>query len=591
MPLSVSVDGPDSGIPYNLVDSFRNLALLHAFTDYTVNSITIDYVSALIAKGLLRPDPADATKFQVKLSLRIAYPFAAGTPDVISGSGPLPLVLLNHGHYDSWKPLGLTFPSTGPTTVQPPDIAISPSYQGYAYLQSALAACNIVSVSVDHNLACFTKSFIETRADTVIAALNALGLEAKSSTSRYCGRLDFSRIGLMGHSRGGDAVVRAVKKILADPTLSATYTIKTVCSLAPTDFTGSSVAANRMFLDVNDVNFYLVMYGALDGDVSGYGGATGIAGTGFRHYDRARCNKAMVFLDTCCHDYFNTVWLKNPHEDGIALSTPATSSTPAITYDPLDPRIASPADHQSIAIDYLGDLFQWQLNGVALPERFNGIKGNRVGVHASLQWMFGTTLTQIDDFENTGTTNLLGDTRTVLNTGVPTGISDFASITVSGTSLSAHTGHQTNVLYVDLTTGSPGSTRILEESIPAANQDWSSYDTLIISLSGWFDPTSATTIANANLPRLTISLEDTNNMLGMVNWEDYGTALPSRPMFKNLPLYGGNLTLMRLETIPIALDLFVGADLTKIMTVSLDILPNNNNNTYVFIDNIHVLKR
>ncbi len=79
-----------------------------------------------------------------------------------------------------------------------------------------------MSVSVDHNFACATNALIETRADTIIAALNGLSTEESLTSSRYHGRLDYSKIGLMGHSRGGDAVVRAVKKILAEPSLSAT---------------------------------------------------------------------------------------------------------------------------------------------------------------------------------------------------------------------------------------------------------------------------------------------------------------------------------------------------------------------------------
>jgi hypothetical protein len=72
---------------------------------------------------------------------------------------------------------------------------------------------------------------------------DALNTQATTKGNRYFGRLDFSRIGLMGHSRGGDGVLRAVKKIIVDPTLSGKYTVKTVCSLAPTDFTGSLAPA------------------------------------------------------------------------------------------------------------------------------------------------------------------------------------------------------------------------------------------------------------------------------------------------------------------------------------------------------------
>ena len=460
--------------------------------------------------------------------------------------------------------------TSGSSTFKPTDIAIAPNADGYAYLQDALAAFGLISVSVDHNFACWTQSPIETRADTIIAALNVLNDQAADAGSRYYQQLDLSRIGLMGHSRGGDAVVRVVKKILADPSLSGKFTVKAVCSLAPTDFTGSNPPANRMFLDVNDLAFYTVVYGALDGDVSGLYGATGYPGTGFRHYDRARCAKAMVFLDLCCHDYFNTTWTANPQEAGLT-----------------DPRLTNPGNHHDIAIDYLTDLFRWHLSLDPQPQRFDGRSRNRAGVHASLQWMFGQQIKKIDDFENPAA-NLLGGNRAVLNIGQPVTIDDMASIVIGGNSIASNTGHQTHVLHVDLSAGTPANSRVLTDAIPATDQDWSQYDTFIVSLSGWFDPTSAATIAAANLPLLRVTITDAANVSASADWTQYGANLPSRPIFKTLPSQG-NLTMMRLETIPIPMATFAGPDLTKIATVALDIDPDNG--THVFVDNIHVVQR
>lgn len=530
------------------------------FKSFTLNSLhtPLDIFGALQANGLLRPDPADATKFQVKVTLRVGYPAKPGQPNAIAGTGKLPVALLNHGNHASWSMTA----AGGVITVTP-----SLSQNGYAYLQDALAQHGIVSVSVDHNFANFTHALLETRADIIIAALNALSAEAATAASRYHGRLDFTKIGLMGHSRGGDAVVRAVKKIVADPALSSQYKILTVCSLAPTDVTGGDDPASRMFLDVSDVNFYLVVYGALDGDVFA-DGASSKFGTGFRHYDRARPQKAMVFLDNCCHNAFNTVWW-------------------ADFQDSSDPRLASQADHQSLAVDYIGDLFRWQLNAEALGARFDGGTANHAGQHASLQWMFGQTLKRIDDFENPAA-NLLGGTRTVTSPGAPTSIDVFASITVGTTSLETHTAHQTHVLHVDLTLATPTGTRVLTTGIPATDQDWSALDTLVVSLSGWFDPTSTATIGAANLPELTITLADSTGANASVGSAVYGSSLPSRPVFKTIP-GPGDVTLMRLETIPVALGAFAGVDLTKISQVALDIVADND--THVFVDNIHAAKK
>jgi hypothetical protein len=479
-------------------------------------------------------------------------------------------LLLNHGRHTAWRVAGGWVPAGTAGVVKPADIDITANLDGYGYLQDALATLGMISVSVDQNFASTLNLFIETWADTTIAALNVLSDQNGDPGSRYYNRLDLSRIGLMGHSRGGDGVVRAATKIVNDPVLAAKFTVKTVCSLAPTDFSGSNPPANRIFLDVNDIAFYTVVYGALDGDVSGAGGANGFGGSGFRHFDRARCAKSMVFLDGCCHDFFNSVWTATTNEQGHG-----------------DPRLAPASTHQDILLDYLTDQFAWQLSLNPKPQRFDGRAGNRAGMHASLQWMFGQQIKKIDDFENP-VANLLGGARTVLAIGQPAAIEDITAIAIPGNSLVLHTQHQTHVLHVDLSAGAPGSTRVLVNIIPPAQQDWSQLDTLIVGLSGWFDPTSDATVGAANLPRVKVTLTDTANASASVDWTTYGPNLPSRPVFKSLPK-GGNLTLMRLETIPIALSAFAGPDHTKIATLALDVDPANA--THVFVDNIHVVQR
>jgi hypothetical protein len=569
--LNVWVDLPittENRGPYSIIGTSQDMVALRTLFAPTSGGKTFDFATGLINKGLIRASPADATKFQVQLGLRIVYPSAPGKLNVVGGSKPIPVVLLNHGQHANWNLSGGWVASATPNLMLPADIAITANLDGYAYLQDALASQGLISVSIDHNFACRLDSLIETRADTIIAALNVLSAQAADPTSRYHSRLDLTNIGLMGHSRGGDGVVRAVTKIRADATLSAKYTIKTVCSLAPTDFSGSNAPANRIFLDQNDLALYTVVYGALDGDVSGVGGANGFPGTGFRHFDRARCPKSMVFLDACCHDFFNTVWTASSTEAGHA-----------------DPRLTSASNHQDIAVDYLTDQFRGWLGRKTAPQRFDGRTPNRAGVHASLQWMFGQQIKHIDDFENPAA-NLLGGARTVLNIGQPAAIEDITAITVPTGPLADHTGHQTHVLHIDLTVGTPASSRVLTDAIPAAEQNWSIYDTLIVGLSGWFDPTSDATIAAANLPRLRVTVIDGANAQALVDWTQYGPNLPSRPVFKIL---GTNLTLMRLETIPIPMSAFAGPDMAKIATLALDILPDND--THVMIDNIHVVQR
>ena len=50
--------------------------------------------------------------------------------------------------------------------------------------------------------------------------------------------------------------------------------------------------AGRSVMTAANAGFYLVLSGGLDGDMSGFPGAKGFGGHGFRHYDRATAPKA-----------------------------------------------------------------------------------------------------------------------------------------------------------------------------------------------------------------------------------------------------------------------------------------------------------
>jgi hypothetical protein len=63
---------------------------------------TEDFLTGLTNKGLIQAHPADATKFQVKLGLRVAYPASPKGPNIVAGKTRIPVVLLNHGQHDNW---------------------------------------------------------------------------------------------------------------------------------------------------------------------------------------------------------------------------------------------------------------------------------------------------------------------------------------------------------------------------------------------------------------------------------------------------------------------------------------------------------
>src|SRR4051794_3848754 len=106
------------------------------------------------------------------------------------------------------------------------------------------------------------------------------------------------------------------------------FGIRAVCGIAPTDQSGTFEKAIEVTgpltpaalsgptaplpysITPADSEFLLLVYGGFDGDISGIGGAAGSTGNPFRHYDRATCEKAMVYIRACNHNRFNEVWTK-----------------------------------------------------------------------------------------------------------------------------------------------------------------------------------------------------------------------------------------------------------------------------------------
>jgi hypothetical protein len=523
----------------------------------------------------MRRDPADATKFQIPMRLRIVHPADPATPSKIAGAGKLPVAVLVHGNHEAWNPDVNPVPTTTRGGVPVHDstrVDEVLNHEGYSYLQEELAKQGIVSVSVDNNFANATGSLVEMRAEMILAALDELRRLNGAKGSRYKGRLDLDNVGLMGHSRGGDAVVLAAKLNL-NRSPASRFGIRTVCSLAPTDVTGSLPPGSRMFLDFTDLKQYAVVYGTHDGDVSGIDGALGSFGTGFRHYDRARCPKALVFLDGCTHNRFNRTW--STDEDGVIP----------------DPALQSRADHEKLAVDYVAGLFRWQLKGETTPrDLFDGTGANSVGSRTTIQWAFGTQFKLVEDFENPAN-NLIGGTRS-LPLAPTVRIDPIDLLTIGGSPLARKSPHQTIVLVADLT-APPATSLALTTTVPAAHADWSGFKLLTFSLAANFDVTSAATINGGPLPKAVLIVKDTAGVTAKVDGSGFQNQ-PTRPIFHQIRIETApgvftnvNVSMIRMETIRVPLSAFAGIDLTKVAELSVEIDPANG--THVFLDAIKLV--
>jgi hypothetical protein len=122
--------------------------------------------------------------------------------------------------------------------------------------------------------------------------------------TKFVGKLDLTRVGTMGHSRGGEGVVR--HKVLND-SLGAPYGIKAVFPLAPVDF-------NRFVVNNAALN---VLLPYCDGDVSDL--------QGVHFYDDARYNvpgdqspKHYELVMGANHNFYNTIWSPSSPFPGAA---------------------------------------------------------------------------------------------------------------------------------------------------------------------------------------------------------------------------------------------------------------------------------
>jgi hypothetical protein len=238
----------------------------------------------------------------------ITLPGLGGLPSELRGRvyapqgapGARPLVLFLHGRHE---PCYGDFSTSDQPWPCPEGQQPVPSYRGYDAPARALASRGylVVSISAD---AINAQDFAVTdggalaRAQLVLAHLD---LWRQWSTAgggpfgdAFVGRVDLGNVGLMGHSRGGEGVVRAA---LLYATRAQPYGIRAVVALAPTDFTRPTIPGVATS----------VILPSCDGDV--------IDLEGQHFYDDTRyavagdtALRSTVLVHGANHNFFNTEW-------------------------------------------------------------------------------------------------------------------------------------------------------------------------------------------------------------------------------------------------------------------------------------------
>jgi hypothetical protein len=227
-------------------------------------------------------------------------------PTTLVAGAKYPLVVFAHGMHVT-KPIAAAA-GIG-MTVTPED-----NYLGYRYLQTELANRGFASISIDLDTF-YTRDpssgGIRLRAWAILKNIEAFQDSADVAVKAISSLVDFSKIQLVGHSRGGDAVVDAqllLSNAATRPAMSTLnsigWNISAVFSVAPTSIHPLDGIPR---VSIPGATRYMVVHGAADGDVEGNG--PGIQP--FMHYDSAKGNRVAARYFNVNHNFFNSSWANN----------------------------------------------------------------------------------------------------------------------------------------------------------------------------------------------------------------------------------------------------------------------------------------
>ena len=236
--------------------------------------------------------PFDITQIPINGLLRVP-----------KGNGFFPLVLFAHGNHE---PLEHSTP-------------------GYLYLCELLASHGIIAGTIDVNFL-NGGNFGENdgRAIVHLEHVHQFQLWNRQPLHPLRGKVDLTRVIIVGHSRGGEAVGHAslfktLKSVQFDPMTPPVpldgshglgpynFTLRAAVAIAPTDgqytpVTGATQVQHN----------YLILHGSRDGDVSSF--------EGYKTYDRSHTVnlgrpaepasgfKSLLWIHGANHNFFNSVW-------------------------------------------------------------------------------------------------------------------------------------------------------------------------------------------------------------------------------------------------------------------------------------------
>ena len=232
---------------------------------------------------------------------------------------PSPVLVLVHGNHSS------CLSGSAPNCT-----VFTRNDAGYAYLGENLASHGYTVISLDQDQLMYYQDGnfgkgMHQRRQLISAALdafykaNAEGMPTDENNNLgdlLKGKLDFNRIGLMGHSRGGDAVTSFIDYNRARPAPGRRYTLRGVIALAPTDYERKAPYGMA----------YMTEFGTCEGDVTNLQGA--------RFFERSQYivdgdpfPRIQMQVQGANHNWYNSVWKADG--DDATTNDPACATSAA----------------------------------------------------------------------------------------------------------------------------------------------------------------------------------------------------------------------------------------------------------------------